>query len=124
MLKQLICYKEKRLKTAAEIKAHPFFKSIDWAKLHERTAPFIPKLANDEDVSNFIEFNGETDELGNSIAKASASRDRAYAASQLNFIGFSHCKKSNINEVIASKETLQSLKANVTQADPLTEAKL
>lgn len=37
---------EKRLGAAhgaEEIKAHPFFKSINWALLRHETAPYIPK---------------------------------------------------------------------------------
>jgi serine/threonine protein kinase len=39
---------------AAEVKAHPFFASIDWEKLYNRLLkpPFRPKVKGDEDVAN------------------------------------------------------------------------
>ena len=36
-MKKLICDRKDRLKTAADIKKHPFFKGINWDKIHERT---------------------------------------------------------------------------------------
>jgi ribosomal protein S6 kinase alpha-5 len=40
---------------AAEVKKHPFFKKLNWENLAKRkiTAPFIPKIVNDLDTSNF-----------------------------------------------------------------------
>jgi serine/threonine protein kinase len=37
LMKQLVCDRKDRLKSAAEIKKHPFFSGINWEKLHERT---------------------------------------------------------------------------------------
>ncbi|EEP76177.1 conserved hypothetical protein [Uncinocarpus reesii 1704] len=38
---------------AADIKTHPFFKSIRWDELHYRTPPFIPKVKGWEDTKYF-----------------------------------------------------------------------
>ena len=37
-----------------ELKAHPFFREIDWDRLYSKEipAPFVPKLAAESDVSN------------------------------------------------------------------------
>jgi hypothetical protein len=40
-----------------EIKKHPFFKDINWDKLRETKAPFIPELKNDYDTSYFETFD-------------------------------------------------------------------
>lgn len=42
---------------AKELKSHPFFKDIDWKLLSEKKvpAPFIPKITNELDVSNFAD---------------------------------------------------------------------
>ena len=42
---------------SGEIKAHPFFKGINWLKIKEMKPPFIPELQNDYDVKYFDEFN-------------------------------------------------------------------
>ena len=40
-----------------EIKAHPFFKGVNWLKIKEMKPPFIPELSNDYDVKYFDEFS-------------------------------------------------------------------
>ena len=42
-----------------EIKAHPFFEGIDWKKMRNVEAPFIPDLVSDEDCSRFDKFEEE-----------------------------------------------------------------
>ncbi len=39
-----------------EIKAHPFFKGINWKKIREMKPPFIPNLKSDSDVKYFEKF--------------------------------------------------------------------
>ena len=39
-----------------EIKAHPFFAGIDWRKLKERQAPYIPEVISEIDTKNFDKF--------------------------------------------------------------------
>ena len=41
---------------SSEIKAHPFFKGINWLKIKEMKPPFIPNLQSDYDVKYFDEF--------------------------------------------------------------------
>ena len=38
-----------------EIKAHPFFKNVDWENIRNSKAPFIPELENDYDTKYFEE---------------------------------------------------------------------
>ena len=38
-----------------EIKAHPFFKNVDWKNIRNSKAPFIPELENDYDTKYFEE---------------------------------------------------------------------
>jgi len=82
LIKRLICEKEDRLGSspyaastrpnslyaanrrpamlgandASEIKAHPWFKGIDWANLHNVIPPFRPKLKNETDTRYFEEI--------------------------------------------------------------------
>ena len=39
-----------------EIKAHPFFAGIDWKKLREKPAPYIPEVKSEIDTRNFDKF--------------------------------------------------------------------
>ena len=42
-----------------EIKAHPFFKGIDWDNIRNTKAPFIPAIKNDYDTKYFDHFEVE-----------------------------------------------------------------
>ncbi|EEB15352.1 serine/threonine-protein kinase LATS1, putative [Pediculus humanus corporis] len=55
LILKLCCGDDKRLgKNASEVKAHPFFKSIDFEKgLRTQTAPYLPRIQNPMDTSNF-----------------------------------------------------------------------
>ena len=44
-------------KGSSEIKAHPFFKGINWLKIKDMKPPFIPEIKSDYDVKYFDEFN-------------------------------------------------------------------
>jgi len=43
-----------------EIKAHPFFRSVDWNNIRKTKAPYIPKLKSDIDTSNFEKFEEQS----------------------------------------------------------------
>ncbi|KAJ0603066.1 putative non-specific serine/threonine protein kinase [Helianthus annuus] len=55
---KLLCNVEKRLGTkgAHEIKAHPWFKGIEWEKLYQMEAAFIPEVNGELDTQNFEKF--------------------------------------------------------------------
>ncbi|KAK6627954.1 hypothetical protein RUM44_010436 [Polyplax serrata] len=55
LILKLCCGHDKRLgKNASEVKAHPFFKSIDFEKgLRTQPAPYLPRIQNPMDTSNF-----------------------------------------------------------------------
>lgn len=45
---------DKRLgKKADEVKAHDFFKGVDFADMRKQIAPYIPKIEHPTDTSNF-----------------------------------------------------------------------
>lgn len=60
-MKRLICDADTRLgkNGSDEIKAHPFFKGVDWENLRQSTAPYIPQVANDISNENFDQFEEE-----------------------------------------------------------------
>jgi len=58
LLRKLICGPDTRL-TLSEIKAHPFFASIDWEKLRDGSPPIKPSVSSDVDTQNFDQIESE-----------------------------------------------------------------
>lgn len=56
LMRRLLCDADKRI-DFNQIKAHPFFESIDWATLHTSRAAFIPKLSHPLDTRYFPEMD-------------------------------------------------------------------
>ena len=61
ILKRLICDTETRLgrNGVDEIKAHPFFKGIDWDNVRKMTPPYIPQVSSEISNENFDQFDEE-----------------------------------------------------------------
>ena len=59
LIYKLVCKSDSRLgkNGSSEIKAHPFFKGINWLKIKEMKPPFIPKLNSDYDCRYFDKFD-------------------------------------------------------------------
>ncbi|KAK4405894.1 Serine/threonine-protein kinase tricorner [Sesamum angolense] len=74
---KLLCNVEKRLGTrgADEIKAHPWFKGIEWDKLYQMKAAFIPEVNDELDTQNFEKFE-ESDTQVASSTKSGPWRKR------------------------------------------------
>ena len=55
ILKKMICDADTRLgrNGAEEIKAHAFFKNLDWDKLRAMTPPYIPQITSEISNENF-----------------------------------------------------------------------
>ena len=61
LISRMINNSEERLgkNGVEEIKAHPFFKNIDWDNIRNTKAPFVPELKNDYDTKYFDELDYE-----------------------------------------------------------------
>ncbi|KAK6161289.1 hypothetical protein DH2020_004670 [Rehmannia glutinosa] len=68
---KLLCNVERRLGTrgADEIKAHPWFKGIEWDRLYQMKAAFIPEVNDELDTQNFEKF----DESDNQVPSSTKS---------------------------------------------------
>jgi len=73
LLTQLLQRDEgKRLTDGAKIKAHPFFKEIDWNKLERReyTPEFVPDISKDD--TRYVDDEFKTEVAGMSLVKAAS----------------------------------------------------
>ncbi|KAJ7969211.1 Non-specific serine/threonine protein kinase [Quillaja saponaria] len=84
---RLLCNVEHRLGTkgAEEIKAHPWFKGLQWDKLYQMEAAFIPQVNDELDTQNFEKFAEK---------EAPALTPRSDA----NFVGYTYKNFEIINE--------------------------
>ena len=62
LMKRLIAAAEERLgrNGVEEIKAHPFFRGVDWDAIKGEPAPIVPRLSSPEDTCNFEKFEDPT----------------------------------------------------------------
>ncbi|KAF9302164.1 Serine/threonine-protein kinase MRCK gamma [Mortierella antarctica] len=62
LITKLLARKETRLgkNGVEEIKAHPFFKGVDWDNIRKSTPPFLPVIETPDDTSNF-RFDDDVD---------------------------------------------------------------
>ena len=82
----------------AEIKAHPFFRSIDWEVLYmkEISPPYVPQTSRKSDVSNVDpEFLAETPEE----TPVQDSQLAAMAGEDGEFDNFTYVNQHNLSEI-------------------------
>ncbi|ONM02024.1 AGC (cAMP-dependent cGMP-dependent and protein kinase C) kinase family protein [Zea mays] len=58
LISKLLCNVDQRIGTkgAHEIKAHPWFAGVEWEKLYQMEAAFIPEVNDELDTQNFEKF--------------------------------------------------------------------
>ncbi|TYI66887.1 hypothetical protein E1A91_D09G258600v1 [Gossypium mustelinum] len=90
LISKLLCNVEQRLGTkgANEIKAHPWFKGIEWDKLYQMKAAFIPEVNDELDTQNFEKF----EEADNQIPSATKSGPwrKMLSSKDVNFVGYTY----------------------------------
>ena len=102
LMKNLICDPNKRLgkNGADEIKAHPFFKGIDWENIRETLKPpFVPDIQNDYDTKYFETFE-QVEPFYPPTKKIPKRKD-------IEFLGFTYNEEN--------EENLDKVYKNVTQ---------
>ncbi|XVF86109.1 hypothetical protein PTKIN_Ptkin18bG0014600 [Pterospermum kingtungense] len=90
LIRKLLCNVEQRLGTngAHEIKAHPWFKDIEWDRLYQMEAAFIPEVNNDLDTQHFEKF----EELGAQVETSTKSGPwrKMLSSKDSNFVGYTY----------------------------------
>ncbi|XVE89423.1 hypothetical protein DITRI_Ditri19aG0200400 [Diplodiscus trichospermus] len=98
LIRKLLCNVEQRLGTkgAHEIKAHSWFKEIEWDRLYHKKAAFIPEVNDDLDTQNFEKF----EELGAHVQNSTKSGPwrKMLPSKDANFVGYTYKNVEIVNE--------------------------
>ncbi|KAK7345754.1 hypothetical protein VNO77_16365 [Canavalia gladiata] len=98
LVSKLLCNVNQRLgsKGADEIKTHPFFEGVQWDKLYQMEAAFIPEVNDDLDTQNFEKFD-ESDSQTHSSSRAGPWR-KMLSSKDLNFVGYTYKNFEIVND--------------------------
>jgi hypothetical protein len=88
LIRRLLCNVEQRLGTKGvhEIKAHPWFRGVEWERLYESNAPYIPQVKHELDTQNFEKFD-EVPSTCQTSSKSSPWR-KMISSKDANFLGY------------------------------------
>ena len=72
---------------------HPFFASIDWNALREKSPPYVPVITGLDDTSNFDEFDNDFVKPHSTV---NLKNTQLGSGRNLPFIGFTHIKEGSL----------------------------
>lgn len=61
LITKLVASKDTRFKNIHEIHAHDYFSEVDFSRLREQRAPFVPELDSETDAGYFDDFTNDAD---------------------------------------------------------------
>ncbi|KAL4558655.1 hypothetical protein LXL04_036856 [Taraxacum kok-saghyz] len=98
LISKLLCNVNQRLgsKGADEIKAHPWFRGIDWDRIYQMEAAFIPEVNDELDTQNFEKFE-ESEHQNNSSTRSGPWR-RMLSSKDINFVGYTYKNFEIVND--------------------------
>ncbi|XP_020678061.1 serine/threonine-protein kinase 38 isoform X1 [Dendrobium catenatum] len=98
LITKLLCNVEKRLGTrgAHEIKAHAWFKDVNWDRLYMMEAAFKPEVKDELDTQNFEKFEETTVSLQTS-SKSGPWR-KMLPSKDVNFVGYTYKNYDIVND--------------------------
>ncbi|KAI8523063.1 hypothetical protein RHMOL_Rhmol13G0045600 [Rhododendron molle] len=98
LISKLLCNVNQRLgsKGAYEIKAHPWFKSVDWDRIYQMEAAFLPEVKDELDTQNFEKFD-ESDSQSQSSSRAGPWR-KMLSSKDINFVGYTYKNFEIVND--------------------------
>ncbi|KAF2116841.1 kinase-like domain-containing protein [Lophiotrema nucula] len=103
LITRLVASKQSRFRGISEIHAHQYFAEVDWTKLRENKAPFVPELDGETDAGYFDDFGNEADmakykEVHEKQAALEAMEDRNEKMNKGLFVGFTFKHKPTKDE--------------------------
>ena len=115
IIRRLVCDPNDRLgkNGVDEIKSHPFFLGVDWEHIRESTAPNMPTLQGETDVTNFDKF----DEV-EPFYPADGNRKKK-SRKDVHFIGYTY-KREEERPTLA--DALQELDQRAAESDRAKQA--
>ncbi|KAM3267616.1 hypothetical protein P3S67_032245 [Capsicum chacoense] len=95
---KLLCNVTERLGSNGtdEIKAHPWFKGIDWDKIYQVEAAFIPEVNDELDTQNFEKF--EESESNSQSSSRSGPWRKMLSSKDINFVGYTYKNFKVVND--------------------------
>ncbi|KAI4331535.1 hypothetical protein MLD38_029720 [Melastoma candidum] len=91
LIGRLLCNVHQRLGSkggAPEIKVHPWFKSVDWDRIYQMDAAFIPEVKDELDTQNFEKFE-ESQHHTQTTTKSGPWR-KMLSSKDVNFVGYTY----------------------------------
>lgn len=93
LITRLVASKTSRFRGISEIHEHQYFAEVDWTRLREMKAPFVPELDSETDAGYFDDFGSEADmakykEVHEKQAALEALADRDDKMKKSLFVGF------------------------------------
>ncbi|KAF2873072.1 kinase-like domain-containing protein [Massariosphaeria phaeospora] len=103
LITRLVASKSSRFRGISEIHAHQYFAEVDWNRLRENDAPFVPDLDSETDAGYFDDFGSEADmakykEVHDKQAALEAMADRDDKMAKGAFVGFTFRHKKTVDE--------------------------
>ncbi|KAI4302588.1 hypothetical protein MLD38_038314 [Melastoma candidum] len=101
LISKLLCSVHQRLGTnggAPEIKAHPWFNGIDWDRIFQMEAAFIPEVNDDLDTQNFEKFD-ESEHHTQTSTKSGPWR-KMLSSKDINFVGYTYKNFEIVNDYL------------------------
>ncbi|XP_031284387.1 serine/threonine-protein kinase 38-like [Pistacia vera] len=116
LISKLLCNVNQRLgsKGSDEIKAHPWFDGVNWDKLYQIEAAFIPAVNDELDTQNFEKFE-ESDNQTKTSSKSGPWR-RMLSSKDINFVGYTYKNFEIVNDYQAAG--MAELKKNTKPRRP------
>lgn len=98
LITKLLCNVNQRLGSggADEIKAHCWFRGVEWDKLYQMEAAFIPEVNGELDTQNFEKFE-ESESQTQTSSKTGPWR-KMLSSKDLNFVGYTYKNFEIIND--------------------------
>ncbi|XP_021768821.1 serine/threonine-protein kinase tricorner-like isoform X1 [Chenopodium quinoa] len=98
LIGKLLCNVNQRLGSngANEIKVHPWFDGIDWERIYQMEAAFLPEVNDELDTQNFEKFD-EADFSSQSTSKQGPWR-KMLSSKDLNFVGYTYKNFEIVND--------------------------
>ncbi|XP_061995532.1 uncharacterized protein LOC133713501 [Rosa rugosa] len=113
LISRFLCDVEHRLRTADQIKAHPWFRDVQWDRLYEMEAAFKPEVNGELDTQNFMKYD-EVDAPAPGRIGSGLMRKMLLTPKDLSFVGYTY---KNFEAVKGLKRSASLNRSSVDSAN-------